>query len=764
MESRKNYRKVRKESKEKWLQEICDEISNAKDMQKWWEAVNRFRGKKKSQTCNKIKEEKWTEHFEELLNGEVESEYEEQEEEKRAPWNGVNGEEESTEPKLDEVFSMKEIKEAIRKLGNKKAPGEDGIAAEFLKNITAEAVPWIREGVNKMWEEGYLQEGWDTALIIPIYKAGDEEKPENYRGISLLDTGYKLMTTLMTERLNNWIEKERILKESQAGFRKRRGTRDHIFVLNGIINNKLKKKGGKLYIGFIDFKAAFDTVKRVKWKIKAWKKGIKGKMHRMIRIAYRRTYCKVKMGKRKITKKFETKKGVRQGCPMSGAAYGIDIDEIEETLERKKIGGAMIGKQRIYVMKFADDIAYIAENEEDLKKMLKELEKYVKENKMKVNVKKTKILVCRNGGRIKKGKREWRYEGKEVEEVKDFKYLGFWFTTRNGLGKQRKEMAKKAQKAVNVAWGVMKRSRRNCMKERIYLMNTVARSVAMYGVEVWGWEKAEEIERVQRRLCKMALGVRRNTPGYIWRAELGIESMEVIIKERAIRYLKECIGMDEERWPRIVVKEEMRGILNGNPSRWGKAVKKTLKEMGCEETVGMIYRNEESEVIEEKLNKGIEKLREKARKEDLEAIEKSTYSELYKKIRIEVDKDHYWKKDKIKGEDKEVWARARCGNIERAGKKGLACWTCRACGEEKETLVHLLRCNEIAKKVGEKDKEYLVTWKQTQDETEAEEKLVATLKGEVNVNLCVVFKKIEEILHNAVSDKLGQEGNHDDAK
>lgn len=64
----------------------------------------------------------------------------------------------------------------------------------------------------------------------------------NYRGVSLLNVGYKLLTGIMAKRIRTWVEKEGKLRESQAGFRGKRGTRDHIFVLNSLIGNTLKRE------------------------------------------------------------------------------------------------------------------------------------------------------------------------------------------------------------------------------------------------------------------------------------------------------------------------------------------------------------------------------------------------------------------------------------------------------------------------------------------------------------------------------------------
>ena len=59
-------------------------------------------------------------------------------------------------------------------------------------------------------------------------------------------------------RLNRWAGKIKKISEWQAGFRERRGTTKHIFVLNAIIQKQLQKEGGKLL--FVDPKSAFPSV------------------------------------------------------------------------------------------------------------------------------------------------------------------------------------------------------------------------------------------------------------------------------------------------------------------------------------------------------------------------------------------------------------------------------------------------------------------------------------------------------------------------
>lgn len=84
---------------------------------------------------------------------------------------------------------------------------------------------------------------------------------ENYRGISLLNIGYKIYAMMLERRLKEEINKRNIIPDNQAGFRKGRSTTDNIYILNTIVQRQLQN-GEKMYATFIDIKAAFDNINR----------------------------------------------------------------------------------------------------------------------------------------------------------------------------------------------------------------------------------------------------------------------------------------------------------------------------------------------------------------------------------------------------------------------------------------------------------------------------------------------------------------------
>ena len=135
-----------------------------------------------------------------------------------------------------------------------------------------EGIEELIQLIKDMWQKNQIIKRWRTASIYTIHKKGDENLTGNYRGISLLDIGYKILASIMAERLSEKLEREKKLTEAQAGFRKKRSTIELIFVLNTIIGNRLKRKRGKLYAVFVDFKKAFDMTdrKRLWEKWKGW--------------------------------------------------------------------------------------------------------------------------------------------------------------------------------------------------------------------------------------------------------------------------------------------------------------------------------------------------------------------------------------------------------------------------------------------------------------------------------------------------------------
>ena len=141
-----------------------------------------------------------------------------------------------------------------------------------------------------------MPESWNLSLITTLYKSGDPGDCNNYRGLSVTSCLGKLFNKLLTTRLNNYLESEKLLSHFQAGFRKGYRITDNIFILKTLMNKYLFKEKKELFVCFVDFLKAFDTVWRPALLLKILKKGIGGNFFNIIKHMYSTTKCAVRKG------------------------------------------------------------------------------------------------------------------------------------------------------------------------------------------------------------------------------------------------------------------------------------------------------------------------------------------------------------------------------------------------------------------------------------------------------------------------------------
>ena len=96
---------------------------------------------------------------------------------------------------------QEETEKAICNLKRNKAPGEDDITVELIKNAIQELKTRLYASVCKIWRAEKMPDDWKIGLIVPLFKKGDKMKCENYRGIMLLNVIYKILSSVILERL-----------------------------------------------------------------------------------------------------------------------------------------------------------------------------------------------------------------------------------------------------------------------------------------------------------------------------------------------------------------------------------------------------------------------------------------------------------------------------------------------------------------------------------------------------------------------------------
>jgi len=141
----------------------------------------------------------------------------------------------TAEPLVHEP-SASEVELAIDKLKSHKSPGIDQIPAELIKAESRTICLEIQKLITSIWKKEKLPEEWKESIIVPIHKKEDKTDCNNYRGISLLQTTYKILSNILLSRLIPYAKE--IIRGHQCGFRRNRLTIDHIFCIRQILEKK----------------------------------------------------------------------------------------------------------------------------------------------------------------------------------------------------------------------------------------------------------------------------------------------------------------------------------------------------------------------------------------------------------------------------------------------------------------------------------------------------------------------------------------------
>ena len=150
-----------------------------------------------------------------------------------------------------------EVKWALGSIRKNKASGGDGIPVELFQILEDDAVKVLHSLCQQIWKTQQWPQDWKRSAFIPIPKKGNAKECSKYHTISLISHTSKVILKILQATLQQYVNRE--LPDTQAGFRKGRGTRDQIDNIHWImeIAREFQKN---ISFCFIDYAKAFDCV------------------------------------------------------------------------------------------------------------------------------------------------------------------------------------------------------------------------------------------------------------------------------------------------------------------------------------------------------------------------------------------------------------------------------------------------------------------------------------------------------------------------
>ena len=146
---------------------------------------------------------------------------------------------------------------ALESITMTKASGGDGIPVELLQILEDDAVKMLHSICQQIGKTQQLPQDWKRSVFIPIPKKGNDKECSNYCTTALISYTSKVMLKILQARLHRYVNRE--LPDTQAGFRKGKGTRDQMANILWIIK-KAKEFQKNIWFCFIDYVKTFDCV------------------------------------------------------------------------------------------------------------------------------------------------------------------------------------------------------------------------------------------------------------------------------------------------------------------------------------------------------------------------------------------------------------------------------------------------------------------------------------------------------------------------
>ena len=408
--------------------------------------------------------------------------------------------------------SQEEISTAIKQLNKGKSSID--IEAEIIKHADSiESFKHLMEQYfNKIWTQKQIPTQWRISRITPIWKRkGSALDPSKYRGISTGSIMSKIGMNIILRRLSKFYEEQ--LKRSQFGFRQGVGCNDAIYVAKQL--QEIAYTADKsLYACFVDLTAAFDHVKR-DFLFKTIRNRLTASQATTNIDLIENLYSSTKSYLQKddpSTKCFNTKSGVRQGGMEGPPLYNFYSDYALRVYEDRKLNDGLLGLAIPYNIPneatnrtqrseaspsgicnedeeaYADDLGIFSWSLDELNRNIKILHQVFTEFGLNINVDKTETMIFNWDA---SNTNEYpqsiiAINGKKINNVTTFKYLGVWLTYNNiNVGITEIEHRINSAFSAFAANKKLFTNKNIKLQTRVQFLNSLVRSRLVYGCHAW---------------------------------------------------------------------------------------------------------------------------------------------------------------------------------------------------------------------------------------------------------------------------------------
>ena len=423
-------------------------------------------------------------------------------------------------PIMDDPISTSEVDDALRRLQASKAAGPDSLPPGILKHLPDDWIVLITLLFNLVFLGQYPTE-WCFARLFTIYKKGDPMLPSNYRGISILNALCKVYDSILNRRLTRWFKPQ----PEQAGAQEGRGCIEQILCLRLLIDYARKSKK-TLYIAFIDFTKAYDRVNRQTLLELLKQRGCGKNFLHAIANTLRRTSNIIGNAR------FDASAGVRQGGSCSCSLFTLYVDEI---IRRINQHGNDDFLESMHCLMLMDDTAVLATSRNAMEQKLNLLWNSTCEIDMRIHPGKSQYIVINSSDEM-----AFHLGDITIEHTGSYTYLGTPISNKPMKQQIVDHLASK-QNHTRKFLSFLSKNYDAPFSVKKTVWESAMMSAILYSAETWLADNLSEARAPYLSTAKALLGVRTQTASDLIYLEMGIPTVEALIKKRQCDFLRKMM-------------------------------------------------------------------------------------------------------------------------------------------------------------------------------------------------------------------------------
>lgn len=405
----------------------------------------------------------------------------------------------------------------------------------------------------------------------------------------------------MQRRLGPLMEGLGVRAPTQCGFRKGHGTIDALFTMTHLIN-RARHQRKKLYVVFVDFNKAFDTVPRDLLLERCEQLGVHGRFLDLLRRLYAEIRLQVVVNGCAGTP-FGTSVGTKQGSELSPLLFGLFIELLHEliTIRGDPSGdsssrplGPQVGNLRVPNLMYADDVGLIAESPEDVHALLRCLELFCEITGMEVNMRpsKTCVVVFRRPQVPLPRSLAFSYGGRPLSIQNSYTYLGIILHATKGLQPAMAALAASGSNAMHATLTRFRKQRITQYDMKCRMFDVLVEPVMSYASHVWGPEllsrelfkpanqRNDAADKVHLAFLRAITGTGKRSRIDVLLRDLHRSPVLHHWASLAARWWGRLQDMPVDRLARRVWRSDVELALSGCTTSWSHQLLNTMQRLG----------------------------------------------------------------------------------------------------------------------------------------------------------------------------------------